>query len=339
MSLITQCPACNTLFKVVSDQLKISQGWVRCGQCKEVFDANAHWFQPAPDLHTEVLKNQPVEGAVLLDDKLTARSVETPRVQIFNAPLAEIANGADPALLVHQRNPDLSDALLGETISIDKLSDVQDDPLLAPEQPALQKIVEVLEDEVPIASTEQQTPSAATPSFVRQAQRAQKWRSPWVRFGLGLLVLVLLVAVALQVAVHERDRIAALQPKAQPWLTEMCRFLGCSVGPLKHIDSVVVDSSSFNKIRNEGKNELYKVALNLKNTGALAVALPHIELSLNDSQDQTIVRRVLSPADLGAVQFVLTPRAEFSANAVVQVDTTQLAGLRIAGYRIWAFYP
>src|SRR5437764_6840424 len=42
MSLITSCPACGTMFRVVPDQLKISDGWVRCGHCSEVFDAAAH---------------------------------------------------------------------------------------------------------------------------------------------------------------------------------------------------------------------------------------------------------------------------------------------------------
>ena len=42
MSLITSCPACGTMFRVVRDQLKISEGWVRCGHCAEVFDATAH---------------------------------------------------------------------------------------------------------------------------------------------------------------------------------------------------------------------------------------------------------------------------------------------------------
>jgi predicted Zn finger-like uncharacterized protein len=42
MSLSTRCPACETVFKVVPDQLKVSKGWVRCGRCAEVFDAAAH---------------------------------------------------------------------------------------------------------------------------------------------------------------------------------------------------------------------------------------------------------------------------------------------------------
>ncbi len=39
MSLATRCPACHTVFRVVQDQLRVSEGWVRCGQCQEVFNA------------------------------------------------------------------------------------------------------------------------------------------------------------------------------------------------------------------------------------------------------------------------------------------------------------
>ncbi|MDB5827691.1 MAG: hypothetical protein JWQ73_1911, partial [Variovorax sp.] len=40
MSLVTRCPSCATTFKVVRDQLRISDGWVRCGRCSHVFDAS-----------------------------------------------------------------------------------------------------------------------------------------------------------------------------------------------------------------------------------------------------------------------------------------------------------
>ncbi|WP_370679704.1 DUF3426 domain-containing protein [Comamonas sp. GB3 AK4-5] len=42
MSLITTCPSCGTRFRVVADQLRVSEGWVRCGQCQDVFDARQH---------------------------------------------------------------------------------------------------------------------------------------------------------------------------------------------------------------------------------------------------------------------------------------------------------
>ncbi len=35
----TRCPACQTVFRVVADQLRVSEGWVRCGRCTNVFNA------------------------------------------------------------------------------------------------------------------------------------------------------------------------------------------------------------------------------------------------------------------------------------------------------------
>jgi predicted Zn finger-like uncharacterized protein len=49
MSLATRCPACGTIFRVVQDQLKVSEGWVRCGQCHEVF----HGIEALFDLESD----------------------------------------------------------------------------------------------------------------------------------------------------------------------------------------------------------------------------------------------------------------------------------------------
>jgi predicted Zn finger-like uncharacterized protein len=49
MSLSTRCPSCDTQFRLVPDQLKISHGWVRCGQCAEVFDASQRLIELADD--------------------------------------------------------------------------------------------------------------------------------------------------------------------------------------------------------------------------------------------------------------------------------------------------
>ncbi len=64
MSFTTRCPACGTVFRVVADQLKISDGWVRCGHCSDVFDATIHlqaWAPPvkAPTLPNELLAEVP----------------------------------------------------------------------------------------------------------------------------------------------------------------------------------------------------------------------------------------------------------------------------------------
>jgi len=38
------------MFQVVPEQLQVSDGWVRCGQCDEVFDANAQLQAPIEPL-------------------------------------------------------------------------------------------------------------------------------------------------------------------------------------------------------------------------------------------------------------------------------------------------
>ncbi len=36
---VTRCPHCQAAFRVTPDQLAQAQGWLRCGQCREVFDS------------------------------------------------------------------------------------------------------------------------------------------------------------------------------------------------------------------------------------------------------------------------------------------------------------
>jgi predicted Zn finger-like uncharacterized protein len=334
MSLITRCPACGTQFRVVADQLKISEGWVRCGKCREVFDAPVNMAsdvqgvpKPLPPRVSSERTIQQQTGNSDADDleiairRAAVNDVPAPKKKKQDFSSSDWINSVNPPAPYEDSysSADNPPSLMPQDFTEEELSSSDLAPLFAQ------------------SSLEQ--PAMGTPSFVRQARRAQRWRAPWVKASLLALVLLLTTALGLQVALQERDRIAAAQPLALPWLEQLCLIAGCTVGPLKQIESVQVDASSFNKLRTEGKYDFYKIALNLKNSGTLAVAVPHIELSLNDSQDQPVLRRVLNPADLGVSQSSLAPAAELAGATTVQIDSTQLAGARIAGYRMLAFYP
>ena len=170
-------------------------------------------------------------------------------------------------------------------------------------------------------------------SFVRAARRKAMWNRPAVRWGLSLLCLLLFVALALQITLQERDRIAAIDARARPWLEQLCIPLGCKVSPLKRIESIVIESSGFNKVRGNA----YRLTLSLRNKGTVPLAMPGIELALTDGQDQPVLRRALLPAEMGASE-VLAPGAEWSAALPVSVSLNG-ASARIAGYRLLAFYP
>ena len=109
MSMITGCPACGTMFKVVPDQLKISDGWVRCGHCSEVFDANAQMVSP------EVLRDAGVQPAgndqpqstdpPPAADPAPAASLELPSMTIAPEAAAPIATPPDAGAAVITEPP------------------------------------------------------------------------------------------------------------------------------------------------------------------------------------------------------------------------------------------
>ncbi|HSW25101.1 MAG TPA: zinc-ribbon domain-containing protein, partial [Burkholderiaceae bacterium] len=68
MSLATRCPVCQTVFRVVQDQLKVSEGWVRCGRCAKVFNA----FEGLFDLEREFpALRSPTPSQKVLEDLAT----------------------------------------------------------------------------------------------------------------------------------------------------------------------------------------------------------------------------------------------------------------------------
>jgi hypothetical protein len=170
-------------------------------------------------------------------------------------------------------------------------------------------------------------------TFVREARRKALWQRAPVRLALVLVLLVLASVLALQIAVQERDRLASLQPGALPLLQGICESLGCRVGPPRRIDAISIDSSGFTKLQ----PDTYRLNFTLKNQALLPVAVPALELTLTDSQDQPVLRRVLTPRELGAPAETMASASDWSSSVAIAVAGTG-AG-RIAGYRLLAFYP
>lgn len=348
MSLITRCTACGTLFKVVPDQLKMGDGWVRCGQCAEVFDASAHLQTPAalPEVLPLVVVTPDAPDVVhppadtLLDEGIaadeSAPGLAADVVQPWDSSAEEaaLAPAPEPSTAGHdtQADPvaspseaqedDTPSALLLHTATHDGVEDAD------------AVVIERAATEVVRPEEVQAVPPAASDfSFVRQAERQAFWRRPLVRWLLLFVCLGLLGVLGFQAAVQHRNDIAARVPALRPVLEAVCQRLGCEVSARRHIESVVIDSSSFNK----GRGDTYQLGLTLKNTASTVLATPSIELTLTDVQDQAILRRVLHPADLG-----VAPELPAQGDATVSLPigvTGEAGSARIAGYRLLAFYP
>lgn len=411
------------MFRVVPDQLRISDGWVRCGHCAEVFDASAHLqtqvvaVAPTPPPSEQLPLPVPAApAAALATAPLAQPEVPTPAPPVvppaFLGPPAavqEVPTAAAPAAA--HADAAAEEARVEPTVGAFFAEEPVDPPgIVQPETwseptpeemrsvifaamqrpsadidapaPAVAEVQEAQEahgleavldnppashplaqvdaaalasDAVALPAGEEHAPrtlaaaaSAATAtaaeaavpapaigdmSFVRAARRKAMWSRPAVRWGLSLVCLLLFAALALQITLQERDRIAAIDARTRPWLEQLCLPLGCRVAPLKRIESIVIESSGFNKVRGNA----YRLTLSLRNKGTVPLAMPGVELALTDNQDQPVLRRVLLPADMGAAE-VLAPGAEWNASLPVSVALNGPSA-RIAGYRLLAFYP
>ena len=55
---LTQCPNCNTRFRVNDVQLKVARGSVKCGKCKTIFNALANSINEEPQNKKIIKKNK-----------------------------------------------------------------------------------------------------------------------------------------------------------------------------------------------------------------------------------------------------------------------------------------
>lgn len=322
MSLITRCPACQTLFKVVPDQLRISEGWVRCGQCDEIFDASLHLLPAAPDAGMPALR--PEGPAVQYEDSVAALATRPSNAIEPDAP--------------QQPSPDEL-ALAPEQLLTVAAADATERLSPAPIQPSPLTAVPA-GDGAYAAQEAQDGPESergaelSDVSFLRDNRASSFRQKPFMQATLVSLGFALVLGLAGQIVFHERDRMVALQPGLRPWLLALCGPFHCALSPLRQIESIVIESASFAKIRGDS----YRLNFTLKNTAATALAVPAIELSLTDSLDQPAVRRVFLPAELGVKSDTLAAGSEWQASVAVAVKAAGMAD-RIAGYRLLAFYP
>lgn len=314
-SLVTRCPACSTLFKVVPDQLRISEGWVRCGQCDEVFDANLHM---QPPMHLEQVSLQPHTPV--------PASVQPQRAD-------ELVVMVSSELVAKARQDTVDLGAVEQDLPIGAQSAAIDLESATPSADATSEssVGGAYEDDSPIVASE-----SASPEFMQATYKATEvGRHPKVRWMRWLLVVFLVLLLAGQWMVHERDRIAALLPTLKPVLVSGCEALGCVVRPLRRIESVVIESSSFVKV----KADVYRLTFSVRNTAAWPLAMPSAELTLTDSHDQSVFRRVLSPSDLSVPTPSLAAAEELTVMVPISIKVSPLLAEKISGYRLLVFYP
>lgn len=205
MGLVTRCPACKTLFRVVQDQLEISSGWVRCGLCGESFDSSVELYQ-AGGPHDST-STPPPEEAIESAESMAQRS-PLPEPDISDTQKVSTASGIDSPLRdghINLASKRFSDHL---TLAQNSFEAAREPGFLVPE-----------------ASVE---PSRRSSGLIQAA-----------------LGFSLLVGLLCQVVFHERARMEAHLPAFQALWQNVCTLSACDIAPLQDRESLAIESSSF----------------------------------------------------------------------------------------------
>ena len=312
----------------------------------DALDEELVGMHPAEESTPSRLPWDAASAAVMSQAGLQPASVEMAPPPTTNtlSPATWAAADGEPAAPAPPPDRDAHDEPTGETAVDDGRSSLPapvDEPAVAPVAPGSSPTPDAVAEASGPASAEPVESAAAeagmvaaeaqAPSFVRQAERAARWRSPRMRALLSAAALALCATAVLQAVGGFHDTIVERWPASRGVVQTLCGVAGCELQARRQLESLSVEGSSLVEI--DGGDRV-RLSLSLRNRARAERLLPSIELTLSDAQGATVARRVLTAAELGATAPTIAGGAELSLQAVLDVG-----GARVAGYALDLFYP
>ena len=164
----------------------------------------------------------------------------------------------------------------------------------------------------------------------------QPGRARTVAYVVAIALLVLLVIG--QAAFHFRDAIATFWPATRPAFTRLCAAAGCAVRPLRDAAMAHLSIEASDLQADPAHKGLLILTATVRNRAGWSLAYPHLELTLTDAQDRTVVRRALAPAEYAGgtadLEGGIAPNGEIALKVFIDASATFQAG-----YRLYMFYP
>jgi predicted Zn finger-like uncharacterized protein len=333
---ITHCPNCQTQFFVSEDQLKQHGGLVRCGQCLHVFNAKEQFVPtstPTPESSapiapnaTPVATDTPTNGTApsnwpTIDLSFEEAAPSTHGAETEPEPMVPVAVQSSVAASAETHTAPTDEHA---TVHTGALAELPHDPTSIAEHPPNDTAV------LNFSHHHANDFNELAKHAKRDGKKNTSHRWLW---ALGTFVL-LLSAVA-QSTYFLRNNIAIYYPNLKPQLMQACQHLKCSIELPKQIEWIVIDDSDMQEdLEHTG---VMRLSSSLFNKAGFVQAYPNLELTLTNTDDSAVLRRVFKPTEY------LPPNTDiaagFSAGNEIKVKlaiTTQ--DVSVAGYRIYVTY-
>lgn len=304
----TRCPACSTTFRVTSEQLRLKAGKVRCGQCLAVFNAF---------------------DALIEEDASQAEAIPS---QTSTIPATAPIQKQPPPVVVNGPNsPSEAPEVTFDKIDVTNTSK-ETEPF---PQESIAESTQAARDAGLVAARE----LAETSAYNRWAagtlagnthghfETEQPSQASWP-FLLATIILGLLLAA--QFLFYFRTAIVQRLPD----LAGLYTLAAVDVPLPTNSDLVGIDVSD---LQSDNARGLLILQATLRNRALFAQAWPALELTLTDTQDTVISRRILQANEYlppGTDTQTFPARSDMSIRLWLEAK-----GVGAAGYRLYLFYP
>ncbi|WP_018402880.1 DUF3426 domain-containing protein [Marinobacter gelidimuriae] len=316
-NLQTQCPHCQTRFRVTGEQLEVAKGRVRCGSCMQIFNAFENRMQePKPVVTTPpdpdndlVFADNPEEdaahGAYIKADMTFAEDELSDSSSDINPDSDESWAHAILDEASRHDSPRRS-APPGKAAPPTEAAPPKNEPPAEAQNFETQGLAQP-SDSWPLPSEHQiYAESGARPqhtlySNLRQEPiPVQRNHSGKIRaLAWSLIVLATLGVIVSQLVWVQFDKFSKI-PQLRPFYEKGCELAGCTLPPL--IDMSAIDSRKLVVKTNPANRSELVVDAVIINRAAFAQPFPAIVLTFADLNGQEVTQRVFSPVDYLADQ-------------------------------------
>ena len=329
----TRCPGCQTIFRFTAEQLKARGGKVRCGQCQIVFNVLDNLLDESDAAPIQTTAPTPTPQPAPLQAsqaKPVAQVVEPPSIEdeppLETSGLAHDFDEMDTIGPTTNEAPEVPEEVIAEEPTAEEA-----EPLSEAEMQELGKVTGLI---LPRETTEIPGYSKWSEGVIAAPLALPEEKN--TRWPFVLVAFLLLVVLAGQITFRFRSEIAIAVPGLRPLLQAYSQAFKTNIPLPRHVELVSIEQSDLQA--DPARGNLLVLNATLRNRAAYEQAYPSLELSLTDTSDAAIARKVFLPEEF--LPEGMPADKPFKAKSEITVRLwIEASEVSAAGYRLYVFYP
>jgi len=280
----TQCPHCDTQFRITEEQYQIADGLVRCGVCNKTFNAFEVNQTNAPlpaEQNIQPIADTPVEK----DDEENKETAQ-------ETPLASTATTFDESL-----NDSFTTSPISSTDEEAPLSfknDNHEETKSSPDNNFSDRHSGQHEAEFDLFQTDddETSSSASKHSIVPEKYTTEHSHSVLKGVVWSIAIVFLVFTLALEYIWFNRNQLIQI-PQAKPWVERLCQFTNCEMAALR--DPAQIELVTRNIYSHPNQKNTLIVAVTLVNHANFAQPYPLMQIDFSDIRGNVVAARRFKP--------------------------------------------